>query len=27
VMARIEISFTLTSKSAGEDDDDIFADL
>ncbi|KAK2453818.1 cellulose synthase protein D3 [Trifolium repens] len=27
VMAGIEISFTLTSKSAGEDDDDIFADL
>ncbi|GAU34728.1 hypothetical protein TSUD_17010 [Trifolium subterraneum] len=27
VMAGIEISFTLTSKSAGEDNDDIFADL
>ncbi|KAK2399980.1 Cellulose synthase-like protein D4 [Trifolium repens] len=27
VIAGIEISFTLTSKSAGEDNDDIFADL
>ncbi|XP_004498091.1 cellulose synthase-like protein D4 [Cicer arietinum] len=27
VIAGIEISFTLTSKSGGEDDDDIFADL
>ncbi|XP_015887530.3 cellulose synthase-like protein D1 [Ziziphus jujuba] len=27
VVAGIEISFTLTSKSAGEDDDDIYADL
>ncbi|KHN11971.1 Cellulose synthase-like protein D4 [Glycine soja] len=27
VMAGIEISFTLTSKSAGEDEDDMFADL
>lgn len=27
VMAGIEISFTLTSKSGGEDDDDIYADL
>nr|KYP46562.1 Cellulose synthase-like protein D4 [Cajanus cajan] len=27
VIAGIEISFTLTSKSSGEDDDDIFADL
>ncbi|GAB2301111.1 Cellulose synthase-like protein D4 [Dionaea muscipula] len=27
VIAGIEISFTLTSKSAGDDDDDIFADL
>ncbi|KAL2339358.1 hypothetical protein Fmac_007298 [Flemingia macrophylla] len=27
VIAGIEISFTLTSKSAGEDDDDLFADL
>ncbi|XP_021288828.1 cellulose synthase-like protein D4 isoform X1 [Herrania umbratica] len=27
VMAGIEISFTLTSKSAGEDNDDIYADL
>ncbi|WZZ55087.1 hypothetical protein YC2023_055194 [Brassica napus] len=27
VIAGIEISFTLTSKSAGEDEDDVFADL